>query len=584
MPPPCPVTLIQAPRLMRATLALAPMLAALAPVSAQQAPTPATIAALPPERSAGRGAAMPFVTLEAEDGRFDGTRLGPDRTFGTLASEASGRVAVRLEKGQRLDFVLPVPADALTLRYALPDSADGTGRRGAIGLRVGGKRLATIALGSRHAWYYGAYPFSNRPADGRAQHFYDHVRTRIGRTLPAGTRVTLANEGADWIAVDLADVEIVPPPLTRPAGARSVLASGADPTGRRSSLAAFRTAIARGGIVWIPPGTYRIDGHLTVDRVTLAGAGHWHSILAGAGIGIFGKPAPEGSHQVRLRGFAILGEVAERVDSAPLQAIGGAMNDSVIEDLWIQHTKVGLWMSGPMHGLTIRRLRVYDQAADGVNFHGGVTGSSVEDSFFRNMGDDGLAMWSEHHENAGNAFRRNTVIAPVLANGIAIYGGRDIAVENNLVADIVTQGGGLHAGTRFGATPFAGTIAFRGNMVARGGVLDPNWKFGVGAFWVYALDHPIADARIELTDTLLADSSYEAVQMIGKEIRGVTIDRLTIAGAGTAAFQLQAPGAATVTHTRATGLGGPGVLGAEGGFVLTDGGGNNGWESRGPLP
>ena len=61
------------------------------------------------------------------------------------------------------------------------------------------------------------------------------------------------------------------------------------------------------------------------------------------------------------------------------------------------------------------------------------------------------------------------MIAPVLANGITIYGGRDIGVEHNLVADTVTQGGGLHLGTRFAAAPFAGTIRLTGNMVAHGG-------------------------------------------------------------------------------------------------------------------
>ncbi|MET0309290.1 MAG: glycosyl hydrolase family 28-related protein [Sphingomonas sp.] len=563
---------------MRTALAAAMLLAGVSPDD----PTPATIAALPPSESVGRGAAMPFVTLEAEDGRTTGTVIGPDRSFGSFAAEASGRRAVRLDAEQALVFVLPAPADAITLRYALPDSPDGRGLDGRLALFADGARIATLPLTSRYAWLYGRYPFTNRPADGAAHHFYDHVRLKLGRLLPAGTRVTLRREAGDatpWTIIDLADFERVPPPRPMPPGARSVLDFGADPGGGRSSLAAFRKAIAGGGTVWIPPGTYRIDGHLDLDRVTLAGAGHWHSELAGDGVGIFGKDA----HHVELRDFAILGEVAERVDSAQLQGVGGAFSNSTIADLWIQHTKVGLWLDGPMDRLTVRGLRVYDQMADGVNFHRGVTRSVVEDSFFRNLGDDGLAMWSHERENAGNVFRRNTVIAPVLANGIAIYGGRDISVDDNLVADIVTQGGGLHFGTRFDATPFAGTIRLAGNMVARGGVMDPNWRFGVGALWFFALDHPIA-ARIEIADTLLLDSGYEAVQFHGKAIRGVTIDGLTVRGAGTSAFQLQSPGEAIVRNSVATGLRGAGVLDAGQGFRLVDGGGNRGWERRAPFP
>lgn len=100
-------------------------------------------------------------------------------------------------------------------------------------------------------------------------------------------------------------------------------------------------------------------------------------------------------------------------------------------------------------------------------------------------------MRSHRNENVGNVFRRNTVISPVPANGIAIYGGRNIAVADNLVADKVTQGGGLRLGSRFDATPLRGATTFARNTVVRGGTMDPNWKFGVGAFWIYALDHPI---------------------------------------------------------------------------------------------
>jgi hypothetical protein len=33
--------------------------------------------------------------------------------------------------------------------------------------------------------------------------------------------------------------------------------------------------------------------------------------------------------------------------------------------------------------------------ADGVNLHGSVSNSTVEQSFLRNLGDDGLASWSD---------------------------------------------------------------------------------------------------------------------------------------------------------------------------------------------
>jgi hypothetical protein len=555
-------------------------------------PSPASIAGLPPDVSAGRGAPLPFTEYEAEDAIVRGTIIGPNRTFGTLAAEASGRRAARLERsGDSVTFVLAKSANALTLRYAIPDSADGRGLDDRIGLYADGRRLADIPLTSRYAWFYGAYPFTNRPADGGAHHFYDHVRLLLPETLAAGTRVSLRSEGtgaAAWTIIDLADFEQAPPPKLAPPGALSLLAFGADPSGRRSSAAAFDTALAKArrlhAPVWIPPGIYRIERHLVVDQVSLLGAGQWYSLLRGKGVGIYGKRAPHGSEDVVLKDFAIIGEVGERKDHKQLAAIGGAFSRSSISDLWLQHNKVGVWLDGPMDRLTISRLRILDQTADGINFHRGVTNSIVEDSFIRNSGDDGLAMWSHRDADVGNVFRRNTVIAPILANGIAIYGGRDIIVADNLVADTVTEGGGLHFGSRFNATPATGTILFSGNMVVRGGVMDPHWHSGVGAFWIYALDHPIGGARIDVRDMVLIDSSYEAIQFLGKPIAGVTLDRVEIRGAGTSALQLQAPGSALIHNMVASGLNGPGIAGDDVAFRIVDGGGNRGWETKGPLP
>ena len=539
------------------------------------APTRITVAGIAPETSEGRGAAVAFAEYEAENAATDGTRTGPDRRFTTIAAEASGRRAVRLDRrGQYVEFTLARPANALTARVAIPDGPDGIGIDARLEVLAGGAPLGHLDVTSRYGWYYGAYPFTNRPADGRPHHVFDEARLLLGRTLPAGTRVRLrvpADAKAAWYVVDLADFEQVPPPLPRPAGALSVTDFGADPTGRKPSAQAFRRGIAAASAhavaLWIPPGTFRVEEHLVVDRVTIAGAGAWHTVVRGKGVGFYGRPAPGGSAGVTLRDFAILGEVTERIDDAQANAIGGAMGGgSVIANLWIQHHKAGLWFDGPMSGIRISGLRVLDCTADGLNFRRGVSDAVVENSFWRNTGDDALAAWSHRDANHHIAFRRNTVIAPVLANGIAIYGGHDIEVSGNLVADTLTEGGGLHLGNRFDAVPASGRIAFLDNMVVRGGSFDPNWRFGVGALWFYALDAPIA-AQIEVRDTVLLDSSEEAVQLLGKRIDSVVFDGLTVRG-GAAALQLQSPGSATLVRGTARDLRGPAVLRCDPEFAL----------------
>ena len=280
-----------------------------------------------------------------------------------------------------------------------------------------------------------------------------------------------------------------------------------------------------------------------------------------------------------LRDFAIIGEVMERVDKAQLAGIGGSIGGgSVVEDLWIQHHKVGLWIDGPIDGLVIRRNRIVDHTADGLNLRGGVTNALVEHNFVRNSGDDGLAMWSHQRLNRGNAFRNNTVIAPILANGIAIYGGADINVSGNLVADTVTEGGGIHLGNRFDAEPLAGRIELHDNLVVRAGSYDPNWKFGVGALWFYALDHPIT-ALITVRNAEIVDSTLPALHFIGKPITGVAFDNVRIRGTGSDPVQIQSAGAArfkAVVASETT----PGVPICDRRFRVIDEGQNSGWETR----
>ncbi|GID90856.1 discoidin domain-containing protein [Amorphoplanes digitatis] len=556
------------------------------PASAAHPPTPVTVAGLPAPATAGRGATVPFTEYEAENAATNGSPVRSDHTYTTIAAEASGRRAVRLAgKHEYVEFTLARPANAVTVRYSVPDSADGRGADSTLGVYSGGRRLASLATTSRYGWYYGSYPFTNVPAQGTPHHYFDEARVRLGRTLPAGSRVRLQVGAADtaaWYVIDLADFETVAPPRPRPAGSLPVTGYGADPTGAADSSDAFDAAIAAasaaGRPVWIPEGTFKVGRHLIVDKVTMTGAGQWYSVLTGDNVGIYGRaPADGGSSDVALSHFAILGEVTERNDNAQVNGIGGALSSSTVSDLWIQHSKVGAWLDGPMRGLTLTRLRILDQTADGVNFHQGVVDSVVENSFVRNTGDDGLAMWSDRDADAGNAFRDNTVISPILANNIAIYGGRDNAVTRNVVADTVTQGGGLHVGNRFNSVPLAGTTTISRNTAIRAGVLDQFWKTGLGALWFWAADSPITGA-IAVSDTKLIDSAYEAVQTHGLNITGLSLKNVDIAGAGTFAVQLESPGSATFTGVRAAGLGAGGTYDCGSGFTIAQGPGNVGWQ------
>jgi Pectate lyase superfamily protein len=544
----------------------------------------ATVVALDPGVSAGVGAPLEFVEYEAENGATNGRIIGPDRTFGTLASEASGRRAVLLQAyGDYVEFTLSSPANALNVRYALPDGSEGKPIESRLGVYAQGRRIGELALTTRYCCYYGRYPFTKHPADGNGHHFFDHTRILLKEVLPAGTVVRMMSDPgpeARWIAIDLADFEMVPAPRRRPSRSLSVVDFGADPHGDLDSREAFAKAIAAasrsGRPLWVPPGHFRLDGHVQVDRVEIAGAGPWYSVLEGNGVGLYGRDAPNPSQAVDIHDLAIIGQVDERDDHKALAGIGGAMGGgSLIRNIFIQHVKVGLWLDGPFDGLIVRHVRVLDTTADGLNLHRGISGVIVEDSFFRNNGDDGIASWAEKLANHDIIIRHNTIVAPILANGVAIYGGHDIAVSDNLIADTLTEGGGLHLGNRFDAVPLSGKISLTGNMVVRGGSIDPRLHFGIGAVWLFALDEPI-NAQIDLRTTTLLDSSQEAVLLFGRRIDGLVVNGLRVERAGGGLIELRADGSATLSGVEATGVPDPAVRTC-GAFQLDWKGANSGF-------
>ncbi|GGO14659.1 mycodextranase [Microbispora rosea subsp. aerata] len=555
---------------------------------------------------------MPFTEIEAEAAATNGEKIGPDRVYTRLPSEASGRRAVRLDApGEYVEFTLPKPANAMTVRYSVPDNAAGTGITAPVELRVNGAKLKDLQFTSRYGWFYGGYPFSNTPGD-KPHHFYDETRTMFGSTLAAGTKIRIqvaSTAVSPWFVVDLADFELVPDPIPRPAGSLSVVDFGADRNGTSDSTAAFQAAVdagkAQGKEVYIPEGTYTLWDHVVVDGVTLRGAGPWYSVLTGRhptqrnrAAGIYGKYVSGGgytgpirpheaggpSRDVVLRDFAIIGDITERVDEDQVNALGGAMTDSVVDNLWIQHTKVGAWMDGPMDNFTIKNSRILDQTADGVNFHTGVTNSTVTNTFVRNTGDDGLAMWPDRIANVNNSFTHNTVVAPILANNIVTYGGRDIKITDNVVSDTVTNGGGIHVANRYPGvnsgqgTAVAGTITVARNTLIRAGNSDYNWNFGVGAIWFDGLNEPI-NATINVTDTDIIDSSYEAIQFIEGSTQTVNFSNVNVDGTGTYMIQAQSAARATFTNVRAAHIGaGVAIHNCVGtGFAPTYGTGNSGW-------
>ncbi|MFD4509346.1 glycosyl hydrolase family 28-related protein [Streptomyces sp. NPDC058457] len=464
------------------------------------------LVAVAPAAHAAAGAGLPFTSVEAESATTTGTKIGPDYTQGTLASEASGRQAVRLASGQRVEFTAPQASNAVNLSYSFPD-----GQTGALNVYVNGVKLAkTLAVTSKYS-----YVDTSWIAGAKQHHFFDNARLLLGQNIQAGDKVAFESTGTQ-VTVDVADFEQVAGAAAQPAGSVSVVSKGADPSGNGDSTQAFRDAIsaAQGGTVWIPPGDYRLTSSLSgVQNVTLLGAGSWYSVVHTSRF----IDQSSSSGNVHINNFAVIGEVTERVDSNPDNFVNGSLGpNSSVSGMWIQHLKCGFWLTGNNDNLVVENNRILDTTADGLNLNGNAHGVQVRNNFLRNQGDDSLDMWSLNSADSNSSFANNTISQPNLANGIAIYGGTDISVKNNLISDTNALGSGIAISNQKFLDPFSplsGTITVDGNTLVRTGAMNPNWNHPVGALRVDSYDSAI-NATVNITNTTISNSPYSAFEFV----------------------------------------------------------------------
>ena len=529
---------------------------------------------------ADRGATVSYTEYEAENGSTNGVIVGPDRTYRTIASESSGRRAVRLDNaGKYVQFTLTKPANSVVVRYSIPDNAAGTGLTAPLGIYADGSKVKDVTLTSAYSWVYGDYPFPNDPGLGGGHRFYDEVRTTLP-SYPAGTVLKLQNDAGTPIHVDLIDTETVAAAYTPPTGALdltsygAVSGSGDDTSAFNAGIAAARSA---GQPLWIPAGTFDLTSRVDVQGVTIRGAGMWHTTIRGSGGrgGFFAT----GSN-VQLADFLFAGDVRYRdpdgVVTTDAAVEGNFGTGSLIHNVWIEHSKVGLWATGGTDGLYMAGVRIRDLFADGVNLNSGVRNSRVDQSVFRNTGDDALAMWSNSAPVTNSAFTFNTATLPALANTAAIYGGEGNRIEDNLLSDTVYTASGITISTWHGALPFAGTTVVQRNTITRAGGFNTDWGSSQGGLWIYAEGRDIT-APVLVKDVDILDSSYAGVLMSWqKTVTNLTFDHVRIQNTGTYGLEVHTAGSATFNYVTVTGTPNGGLLN-DTAFTLIRGPGNSGF-------
>lgn len=441
------------------------------------------------------GATVPWTTYEAENMAGTGTVLGPQYGPNVVASESSGRKCVLLNATtQYMEFAAQAAANALVVRYSVPDSADGVGTNSTISLYKNGVFVGKLPVTSKYSWLYGAYPFSNTPGNGSPRNFYDEVRTN-GLSISAGDVVRLqkdAGDTASYYMIDLVDLENVAAAFTAPANSLSIMSYGAGGAGATDDTAALvsciSAAISQGKSVWLPAGTYKITASINLpSNLTMQGAGMWYTTLVG-------DPTfyATSSRRVTLNGngsgihlsdFAIVGKLNYRNDSEPNDGLGGSYGTgSTISRVWVEHTKTGAWIVNSQ-GLVVDGCRFRNTIADGINVCVGMRNTTVTNCTARGTGDDCFAIWpatymGQNYAPGLNVITHCTGQLPFLANGGAVYGGEGNRIEDCLFQDL-PYGCGILISTTFpvGNNGFSGTTVAQRCDLNRCGGYDPGWTW-----------------------------------------------------------------------------------------------------------
>ena len=457
----------------------------------------------------GYGAKMPYTTHEAENASVEnGATIQQSTDMESTAVEATNQTYVELpKKDAAVTFNVTEPANALNVRYTIPDGASGQ-----LDVQVNGSSVGNLDLSSHSAWQYlkGDHEY-DQAIDGSSARFrFDETRFLLKDIqLKSGDKISLVKKKDDNVpyGIDFIELEQAPAPVAQGENSISIVDKGAsandDSDDTAALLAAVEEAKASGKSVYIPEGRFNFDKQVNIeaDNLKISGAGVWHTQLHftsdkryGGGI-VFGH----NSNGIELSNLYMDSNLTSRYnEDAQYKAISGTLGkDSKIHDIWVQHFEVGMWIgdydqTGNMKytdGLVVENARIRNNLADGINFAQGTKNSTVKNSNIRGNGDDGLAIWSSisNGTNAAaeenNKFLNNTIESGWRAAGIGIFGGKGHEISGNLIKDVFA-GAGIRVNTVFAGHNFDlndSGIKIHDNTILRSGTTNDLYKLHRGA-------------------------------------------------------------------------------------------------------
>ena len=505
------------------------------------------------------GATVPYTRYEAEEAsRSNGTSLERSDDLESTAIEASGQSYVALkDQDSSLDFTATSAANALDLRFTLPDH-----KSGQVQVYINNDLAATLTLSSETAWQYvykeSVYDEPTlAPGTAHKRFRFDEVHTLLNGQIQQGdhVRIVKVDKNDTEYGIDFIELEQAAPAIERPEGAVSIAdynsAKPGDGVADDAALAAAMDAAVNTAskTVYIPAGTWEFSRKIGISHpgLTFQGAGLWYTKIfftsdQREGGGIVFNP---GASNETLTDFAMSSNLKSRYNQeAQYKGFSGEAGDNTrVANVWVEHFECGFWMGDYVdasqmlytNGMVIENARIRNNLADGVNFAQGTANSTVRNSSVRGNGDDGLASWASidtySHSEAriaeGNSFIGNTVELGWRASGIGIFGGKSHVIKDNLIVNNFS-GAGIRLNTVFDGHNFDLNtdqgITIAHNKLVRSGTTDDFYGKTRGAI-------DFQEAKGEIRNVTVSDNLI--VRPYAEEIRadfGLGQDALSARG------------------------------------------------------
>lgn len=505
----------------------------------------------------------PYIRYEAEPGKClsnSSAFLPPTHDQQALQSEASNQQALQLLRaGDFVEWTVDFEANALTLRFSLPDAADGNGLQGELDICVNGKAVKRLDLSSYWAWQYAFYGsqdkmLDNIPSEDKfARMRFDETHVLLPTTLHVNDRVSLLKVSEDGIpyTIDFVELELAENPLQfKDIKDKNKVAYSPE----QGDIADF--IASHGGMtIYIPVGKFYTDKRIeiTAPHTRLLGAGMWYSE-------IYFTASSDNLDTYSHRGIFCQQDSCE-VNGLYLNTVnsqryyhknsryqvgkslmGSFGTGSKISHVWSEHFECGGWIDRCIN-LQVSYCRFRNNYADGINLDFGSRNSSVSHCSFRNNGDDDMASWSRGQEFCEQIlYEYNTAENNWRASSVGFFGGKGHIARKIVVIDAMEAG--VRTTCDFPGREFSdeGTILYEDISIWRSGCSNGSLGFsgdlinGMSAGAIHITAFKTYDlVNVTFRGIDIYDAKDDAVFINcnnGKKVINLLLDRIHVYGAG----------------------------------------------------